>query len=608
LVVNAAIAFVQAFSLALSTLASVEASPAEPDELLELPPLLLLPAPLDELPEVLPLLLVLPASDEPEEPPSSADCRKSAVELSAQCVEDAVTTARETAASRRSEFFGRFVTASGSLFSTMRDKVPRSMGMKKARSRSGTREQSLKDSLTSRNDSMGTLRGKTIVLAVTGSIAAYKAPMVARLLIAKGARVIPLMTASATKFLGAETLSGLTNEPVHTDMWQSLHHGGELHVQLAAKADAIVIVPATADTMARIAGGQASDLLSALLLSRREIPVLLAPSMHPRMWAAAATKRNVATLTRDGIIMVGPVNGPVASGDIGEGRMAEPEAVAWATEKALATKDLAGKRILLAFGPTHEPMDPVRFLGNRSSGTMGLALFENAVMRGAEVFAVVGPSVTLPSWVSLNSVTRVMTAEEMASAVFNEAAKGFDAIVMAAAVADFRPSVRADRKIKKTDGEGPQTKPMGAKPTIVVKTNGDYTLELVQNTDILATLGALRAAGRLRDQASVTKGKPVAMSSREVRVVPAGLSAALQKTTLIGFALETGTPKEVRGYAEGKLKKKQVDMVVANEASAALGTLTNHVCIVHRDGSSVDASGDKSTVATAIWDEVLRAY
>jgi phosphopantothenoylcysteine decarboxylase / phosphopantothenate---cysteine ligase len=479
------------------------------------------------------------------------------------------------------------------------------MSTKKARSRQGTRAQNRKAGPSPKarvrapqtDDPVGALRGKTIALAVTGSIAAYKAPMVARLLIARGARVIPLMTASAMKFLGAETLSGLTNEPVYTDMWQSEYRGGELHVQLAAKADAIVIVPATADTMARIASGQASDLLSALLLSRRDIPVLLAPSMHPRMWAAAATKRNVAMLRSDGITLVGPVNGPVASGDIGEGRMAEPEAVAWATEKALANKDLAGKRILVAFGPTHEPIDPVRFLGNRSSGAMGLALVENAVMRGAEVVAVVGPSILLPSWVATNSVIRVLTAEEMATAVFDEAAKGFDVIVMAAAVADFRPKVQADRKVKKTEENREQVKKAG---------EADWTLELVQNTDILATLGAARAAGRGAGNRGDLKGKPVAVSHHEVVAVPAGLATALQKTVLVGFALETGTPKEVRAYAEGKLKKKQVDMVVANEATVALGTTSNHVCMVHRDGSSADALGDKSSVASAIWNEVLR--
>ncbi len=217
------------------------------------------------------------------------------------------------------------------------------------------------------------LEGRTVVLAVTGSIAAYKSVEVARLLKKAGAKVLPVLTRSAEKFVGGVTFSGIAGVEVRTDMWDP-SFSGELHVALADEADAVLVVPATADVLARFAEGRADDLLAALVLSAKG-PVLVAPAMHPRMWAHPATRRNVRTLEADGrITFVGPVVGEVASGDVGLGRMAEPHDVVAALVLVVGPRDYAGLRVVVTAGPTHEPIDPVRFLGNLSSGKMGFAI------------------------------------------------------------------------------------------------------------------------------------------------------------------------------------------------------------------------------------------
>jgi phosphopantothenoylcysteine decarboxylase/phosphopantothenate--cysteine ligase len=405
------------------------------------------------------------------------------------------------------------------------------------------------------------LRGRTVALAITGSVAAYKAVLVARLLVKAGAKVLPLMTASAARFVGPLTLAGITGEPVATDMWDP-SFPGEMHVAIGARADVLAIVPATADVLARLAHGRADDLVTATALSARG-PVLAAPAMHPRMWEHPATQRNVAELARQGrVALVGPVRGEVASGDTGMGRMAEPEAVVDAIADALAggaagavaAKDLAGARLVVTAGPTHEALDPVRYLGNRSSGAMGFAVAERAAARGAEVVLVAGPvAQPTPAGVSRCDVESALDMQAaLADALGDDLARA-DALVMAAAVADFRPAAKSAAKIKK-----------GA---------ADPTLALAKNPDLLAEIGARRAAAR-----------PV----------------------LVGFALETGSDAEVVGYATKKLADKRVDLVVANAAHESLGRAESRVAFVTAAGAEPFVSASKTELADLILDRVAR--
>lgn len=401
------------------------------------------------------------------------------------------------------------------------------------------------------------LKGKTVALAVTGSIAAYKAVLVARLLVQAGARVLPLMTTSATRFVGPVTLSGICGEAVATDMWDA-SFAGEMHVHLADRADALLIVPATADVLARLAHGRADDLVTATALCARG-PVLAAPAMHPRMWGHPATTQNVATLRAQGrVTLVGPVRGPVASGDEGEGRMAEPSSIVQALAVALGgavRADLAGRRVVITAGPTHEPIDPVRFLGNRSSGKMGFAIAARAQERGADVTLVAGP-VALPTPPGVARVD-VETADEMQRAlarILGADLLGADVLVMAAAVADYRPAKASRAKIKKEAGGLP-------------------SIELAQNPDLLAGVGHARGDRRA----------PV----------------------LVGFALETGDDDAVLAYAHKKLAAKKVDLVVANAAHQSLGLGTNRVAIVKEGQAAAFFDGDKTRVADRVLDAVV---
>jgi phosphopantothenoylcysteine decarboxylase / phosphopantothenate---cysteine ligase len=408
--------------------------------------------------------------------------------------------------------------------------------------------------ITESLEGKGRFAGRTVALAVTGSIAAYKAVEVARLLVKAGARVVPLMTTSAQRFVGPVTLAGITGEAVATDMWDP-SFPGEMHVSIAARADAIVIVPATADLLARLAQGRADDLVTATVLCARG-PVLAAPAMHPRMWQHPATQRNVEELARQGrVTLIGPVVGPVASGESGVGRMQEPEAIVQAVELALGSagaRDLEGRHVLVTAGPTHEPIDPVRYLGNRSSGRMGFAVAARAVARGARVTLVAGP-VALPTPAGVTRID-VETAEQMQRAI--DAALGpdlakADALVMAAAVADFRAAEASTTKIKK-----------GA---------GAPTLALTKNPDLLATIGHRRKGSA-----------PV----------------------LVGFALETGDDDAVLAYAKAKLEAKQVDLVVANAAHESLGHTTNRVALVTSRGAAPFVEGTKDDLADRILAEV----
>ncbi len=364
-----------------------------------------------------------------------------------------------------------------------------------------------------------------MLLGVTGGIAAYKACSLTRLLTGAGARVQVVMTRSATRFVGPETFAALSGRRAYTDPWEE--PGSVLHVRLAREADLAIVAPATANVIAKLAHGLADDLLTVTLLEAT-CPVLLAPAMHTGMWEHRATRANVEALAARGVRLVGPAAGPLAAGDEGLGRMAEPEDIVRAAEElAAAGRDLAGRRVVVTAGPTWEPIDPVRFIGNRSSGRMGVAVAKEAADRGADVTLVLGPGTVEPP--PGLRVVRVETAEEMRAAVL-EAAEGADAVVMAAAVADFRPEVAAPEKLKKELGPPP--------------------LRLVPTADILAELGAERRA-----------------------------------RVLVGFAAETGDALEA---GRSKLAAKGLDLLVVNEVGrpgTGFGAETNRAAILGADGS-----------------------
>ncbi|HLM65329.1 MAG TPA: bifunctional phosphopantothenoylcysteine decarboxylase/phosphopantothenate--cysteine ligase CoaBC [Acidimicrobiales bacterium] len=388
--------------------------------------------------------------------------------------------------------------------------------------------------------------GRRIVLGVSGGIAAYKAVEVCRRLVDAGAHVVPVMTRGATRFVGEATFSALASEPVHTSLFADADPIP--HTRLGQGADLVLVVPATARVLGSYAAGISNDLLTATLLAT-EAPVVVCPAMHTEMWRHPAVQDNLATLRRRGVHVVPPEPGRLAGGDVGEGRLAAPEAVVAAVERVLAAeRDLAGLHVLVTAGGTREPIDPVRFVGNRSSGKQGHALAEEAAARGAKVTLVT--TVGLPVPVHAD-VVRVETAAQMEDAV-RAAAPGADVVVMAAAVADFRPVQSADRKIKKAGGV----------PEIVLE----------PTPDILAGLGA---------------HKP-------------------PRQTLVGFAAETD---DVRQNAARKLVDKRVDLLVANDVTAAGAGFehdTNSVVILNADGTEREVPlADKRAVARAVFNAVL---
>lgn len=391
------------------------------------------------------------------------------------------------------------------------------------------------------------LAGRRVLLGVTGGIAAYKACSLARLLTLAGASVQVVMTRSAERFVGPATFAALSGRPAYTDLWEE--PGSVLHVRLAHEADVAVVAPATANVIAKLAYGIADDLLTSTLLESA-CPLVLAPAMHTGMWQHEATQANVRRLEARGARIVGPVAGALAHGDEGMGRLAEPEDVFAATEDVIARgRDLAGRRIVVTAGPTHEPIDPVRFIGNRSSGKMGFAVAAEAFARGAEVILVVGPGTVEPP--DGPRVVRVSTAEEMRDAVISTVAET-DAVVMAAAVADFRPDHAAETKMKK-DGGAPE-------------------LRLVPTPDILYELG-----------------------ERDPRPV------------LVGFAAETTDPEAA---ARAKLASKGADVIVANlvgREGTGFGSDTNDAAIVSRTGEDEPLrTWTKRELATAICDRLAK--
>ena len=372
------------------------------------------------------------------------------------------------------------------------------------------------------------LSGKRILLIIGGGIAAYKALELIRLIRKAGGAVTPVLTKAGAEFVTPLSVSALAGERVYTDLFDLTDEAEMGHIQLSRVADLLVVAPATADLMAKMAQGRADDLASTLLLAT-DTPVLVAPAMNVRMWDHPATRRNVAVLRGDGVRFVGPDEGEMACGEYGPGRMAEPAAILGAVSAALATGPLAGKHVIVTSGPTHEPIDPVRYIANRSSGAQGTAIAAALRDLGARVTFVTGPAaVPAPEGVL---VVRVETARQMLEAV--DAALPADAAVMAAAVADWRVANESGSKIKKVAGE--------AVPV----------LEFAENPDIL---------------------KSVSQSlDRRPRLV-------------VGFAAETD---DVLAHAQAKRARKGCDWIVANDVSPGTGIMggaENAVTIISAAG------------------------
>ncbi|MGK7753558.1 MULTISPECIES: bifunctional phosphopantothenoylcysteine decarboxylase/phosphopantothenate--cysteine ligase CoaBC [unclassified Roseovarius] len=394
------------------------------------------------------------------------------------------------------------------------------------------------------------LAGKRILLIIGGGIAAYKALDLIRRLRERGAAVTPVLTKAGAEFVTPLSVSALAGAKVFQDLFDLTDEAEMGHIELSRSADLIVVAPATADLMAKMAGGQADDLASTLLLAT-DTEVLLAPAMNVRMWEHAATQRNIATLKGDGIGFVGPNAGDMACGEHGPGRMSEPLEIVAAVEARLAAGPLAGRRIVVTSGPTHEPIDPVRYIANRSSGAQGTAIARALAGAGAEVVFVTGPAdVPAPEGVE---VVAVETAQEMLEAV--EAALPADAGVFAAAVADWRVASAGARKIKKEGGELP-------------------VLEFAENPDILATVSRM------------TEGRP---------------------PLVVGFAAETD---DVVDHATAKRARKGCDWIVANDVSPATGIMggtENAVTLITADGAEEWPRMSKVDVARRLAERIAAA-
>ncbi|KAF4409146.1 MULTISPECIES: bifunctional phosphopantothenoylcysteine decarboxylase/phosphopantothenate--cysteine ligase CoaBC [Streptomyces] len=392
-----------------------------------------------------------------------------------------------------------------------------------------------------------------VVLGVSGGIAAYKACELLRRLTESGHDVQVVPTASALHFVGEATWSALSGNRVATEVWDSVHEVP--HVRIGQAADLVVVAPATADTLARAAHGLADDLLTNTLLTAR-CPVVFAPAMHTEMWEHPATRENVATLRRRGAVVIEPATGRLTGTDTGKGRLPDPGEIFETCRRVLARgaravePDLAGRHVVVSAGGTREPLDPVRFLGNRSSGKQGYALARTAVARGARV-TLVAANTGLPDPAGAD-VVPVGTAVQLREAVLKAAADA-DAVVMAAAVADFRPGRYAEGKIKKREGEEPAP------------------VELVRNPDILAEISAERARpGQL----------------------------------VVGFAAETD---DVVANGRAKLARKGCDLLVVNEVGErkTFGAEENEALILAADGAETSVPyGPKEALADTVWDLV----
>lgn len=394
-------------------------------------------------------------------------------------------------------------------------------------------------------------RRLNVVVGITGGIAAYKAVGVIRLLVLAGHDVHVVATDAALRFVGRPTLEAISRNPVHSELYEGVAQ--VRHVSIGQAADLIVVAPATANTIAKIAAGLADDLLGNTILASTA-PVVLAPAMHTEMWQNPATAANVALLRSRGVTIVGPASGQLTGTDSGPGRMVEPEDIVAAAVSAVGPRDLAGKRIVVSAGGTREPLDPVRFIGNRSSGRQGLALALAASARGAEVTLVAAHlEVPIPSSLS---VLTVSSAQELADAMA-EQSKTADVVIMAAAVADYRPAAVAESKIRK-------------------ELQGDaLELRLVKNPDILQGLAAARRPGQI----------------------------------ILGFAAETESDREALiELGRAKALRKGTDLLVLNTVGWTEGfaTESNTIIVLDRAGDIVgEATGSKSVVADRILDLLL---
>jgi phosphopantothenoylcysteine decarboxylase/phosphopantothenate--cysteine ligase len=390
-----------------------------------------------------------------------------------------------------------------------------------------------------------------VVLGVGGGIAAYKACELLRLFTESGHHVRVVPTSAALRFVGAPTWAALSGQPVADDVWADVHEVP--HVRLGQHADLVVVAPATADLLAKAAHGLADDLLTNTLLTAR-CPVVLAPAMHTEMWEHPATVDNVATLRRRGVVVIEPASGRLTGADTGKGRLPDPAEIFALARRVLvrgpaAPRDLTGRRVVVTAGGTREPLDPVRFLGNRSSGKQGYAFARTGAARGAQV-TLIAANVALPDPAGVDLV-RVSTTEELRKATL-EAAAAADVIVMAAAPADFRPATYAAHKIKKSnDGSAP-------------------TIELVTNPDIAAELGERRRTDQV----------------------------------LVAFAAET---RDAEASARAKLARKKADLIVVNEVGPdkVFGADANAATVIGRDGSvRAFPEQSKEDLADAVWDLV----
>lgn len=391
-------------------------------------------------------------------------------------------------------------------------------------------------------------RPLNIVVGVTGGIAAYKAVGVVRALVLAGHDVHVVATDAALRFVGRPTLEAISRNPVHSDLYEGVAE--VRHVAIGQAADLIVVAPATANTIAKLASGLADDLLGNTILASTA-PLVIAPAMHTEMWANQATAQNIATLRQRGVTIVGPGTGQLTGADSGVGRMSEPEVIAEAALAAIQPQDLAGRRIVVTAGGTREALDPVRFIGNRSSGRQGVALASAAAARGA-VVTLIGANLEVPAPASV-SVVSVSSTLELEDAV-RRAAESADVVIMAAAVSDYRPESVAGSKIKK-------------------ETQGDrLTLDLVKNPDILAGL----------------------------------VTARTQNQTIIGFAAETESdPARLLQLGREKVARKGCDYLVINTVGWNEGFATegNSIVILNGAGDIVgEAAGSKASVAERILD------
>lgn len=396
---------------------------------------------------------------------------------------------------------------------------------------------------------MSPLASKHIVLGVTGGIAAYKSVTLLRLLAKAGAEVQVVMTPSAKQFVTPVTFSSLSQKPVVSEFFTANTGEWHSHVDLGLWADAMVIAPATASTIGKMANGVADNMLVTTYLSAKS-PVFVAPAMDLDMMAHPSTQRNIELLKSYGNHIIEPASGELASGLTGRGRMEEPENIVAALERFFSpTQDLAGKHVMITAGPTHEPIDPVRFIGNSSSGKMGRALAAEALRRGARVTVISGPvSISYPGGADVVSVTTALEMRDEAVSRFPDT----DIAVMCAAVADYRPASCADRKIKRSGVD-------------------EMTLTLVRNPDIAATLGVMKRPGQ----------------------------------RLVGFALETDHAED---NGRGKLASKNLDMIVVNsleDAGAGFGVDTNRVTMLTADGRRLQGDlKSKDGVAADIFDVI----